>query len=95
MTRLTALIAVGILAAAIPQDCGASDWSFKRSWFSHQPVPGQPLPKQRSASRPALPQVGPGFAVRSSYRYNIYRIQNGSSFDTTIYRQFSAHGTPY
>lgn len=89
MARLIALLIAGAVTVATAGNAEASDWAFKRSWFSHGVAPGHPVPMLRSALRPALPQVGPGFAVRSSYRYNVYRIRNGNSYDTTIFRQFS------
>jgi len=52
------------------------------------------LPDSRSAYRPAIPQRGPGFSIRSKNRYNFYRLQSGRSFDTTIYREFSFEESP-
>ena len=95
MSRFAGLLALAVFAVVMPDSASAADWAFKRSWFSHGPASGQPLPRQRTAIRPALPQKGPGFAVRSSYRYNLFRIRNGRSYDTTIYRQFSVQETPY
>lgn len=94
MSRLVALLIVGTVAGCFPTDSAATDWMYGRSWFSHTPVAEQPVPTQRSATRSALPQIGPGFAVRSTYRINVYRIRNGRSYDTTVFRQFSAHGRP-
>lgn len=75
----------------------ANDWMFRRSWFSHRQAEGEPqmdAPRSRGAVRRAVPQRGPGFAVRGAYRYNVYRIQSGRSFDTTIYREFRYEETP-
>lgn len=98
-----------ILAGASSQSSAtADDWMFRPSYYSHVPdisVPpdgGQaiadasvpfPQPMPRSAYRPAFTQLGPGFAVRNTYRFNVYRLWSGRSFDTTIYRQFSLEGT--
>jgi hypothetical protein len=85
----------------------AADWAFRQSWFSDapavayqgaefgmSPLPPQAMPNSRSAYRPATPQRGPGFAVRSKYRWNIYRLYNGRSYDTTIFREYSFEETP-
>lgn len=94
MSKLVALLIAGSLHAVCSNECLASDWMFRRSWFSHAPEPGQPVPQSRSAIRRAVPQIGPGFAVRSTYRFNVYRIRNGQSYDTTVFRQFSFQGSP-
>jgi hypothetical protein len=46
-------------------------------------------PQSRAAYRPAIPQRGPGFSVRAKNRTNVYRLNIGQSWDTTIYREFS------
>jgi hypothetical protein len=57
-------------------------------------LPPQSLPTSRSAYRLATPQRGPGFSVRSKNRFNFYRLYNGQSYDTTIYREFSYEESP-
>ena len=57
-------------------------------------MPPHSLPNSRSAYRLAIPQRGPGFAIRSKSRYNIYRLNNGNSFDTSIYREFYFEESP-
>ena len=52
-----------------------------------------PQPMPRSGYRPAHAQLGPGFAVRTKYRFNVYRLWSGRSYDTTIFRNFSFEGT--
>jgi hypothetical protein len=62
--------------------------------FGMTSLPPHSLPNSRSAYRPAIPQRGPGFAVRSKYRFNVYRLYNGQSSDTTVFREFSYEQTP-
>ena len=96
-TQLTALLVFTVLSLTSLHESAAQDWMFRRSWFSHVPVEGSPVfptPPPQGAVRRAVPQLGPGFAVRSHYRWNVYRLQTGSSNDTTIYRQFSIEETP-
>jgi hypothetical protein len=57
-------------------------------------LPTHSLPTSRSAYRLATPQRGPGFSVRSKYRMNFYRLYNGRSYDTTIFREFSYEESP-
>jgi hypothetical protein len=58
------------------------------------PLPLHAMPNSRSAYRPAIPQRGPGFSIRSKNRWNTYRLNIGQSYDTTIYREFSFEETP-
>jgi hypothetical protein len=95
--HLTALLTFTLLSVTSFNASVAQDWMFRRSWFSHLPAEGAPVfptPPPEGAIRRAIPQLGPGFAVRSHYRWNVYRLQNGRSYDTTIYRQFSFEETP-
>ena len=62
--------------------------------FAMSPLPPHAMPNSRSAYRPAIPQRGPGFAIRSKSRWNIYRLNSGRSYDTTIYREFSFEESP-
>ena len=95
--RLTALLTFIALSIVPLSEASAQDWMFRRSWFSHNPVEGEPVsqaPAPQGAIRRAVPQLGPGFAVRTQFRWNVYRLQNGRSYDTTIYRNFSYEETP-
>jgi len=62
--------------------------------FAMPPLPPYAMPNSRSAYRPAIPQRGPGFSIRSKTRWNVYRLNNGRSYDTTIYREFSFEESP-
>ena len=62
--------------------------------FAMPPLHPYAMPNSRSAYRPAIPQRGPGFAIRAKNRWNIYRLYNGRSYDTTIFREFSFEETP-
>ena len=69
----------------------AGDWMFRRSYYSHAltedvDVP-YPLPRARSAHRPAYVGNHPGFSVRGGFRFNRVRIRSGNSIDTTILRE--------
>lgn len=104
---ITAVLPV-FFVGAMPAE--GSDWMFRQSWFSDGATmvqldgngvpPGvtclapQGMPNPRSAYRPAIPQRGPGFSIRSKYRFNYYRLNSGQSFDTTIYREFSFEASP-
>lgn len=108
MRYLFLLIALTFGCSAGANDAVANDWMFRPSYYSHVPAadahaaPDQmtaqfdplfPQPVPRSAYRPAHAQLGPGFAVRGAYRYNVYRLWSGRSYDTTIFRHFSFEGT--
>ena len=85
-----------------------ANWVFRQSWFSDSPavayqsaglvasfaLPPQAMPSFRSAYRPAILERGPGFSIRAKSRWNIYRLNNGRSYDTTIYREFSFEESP-
>jgi len=85
-----------------------ADWVFRQSWFSNTPtvayqgagpdasfaLPPYAMPGSRSAYRPAVPQRGPGYSIRVKNRWNVYRLNSGRSYDTTIYREFSFEETP-
>jgi len=62
--------------------------------FAMPALPPHAMPNSRSAYRPATPQRGPGFSIRAKNRWNIYRLNIGRSYDTTIYREFSYEETP-
>jgi len=70
----------------------AGNWIFRRSYYSHQ-IPSQlqhkyPLPHSRSAYRPAVTGVRPGYAVRGGYRYNRILLRGNGSTDITVIREF-------
>ena len=68
----------------------ASDWMFRRSYFSHDAASGQSaagLSSSRSAHRQAFIGAHPRFAIRGGYRYNNITIQNGTSSDRTVIRE--------
>jgi hypothetical protein len=46
-----------------------------------------PPPARRTAYRPAIAGISPGFAIRSGYRYNRFQLGQGLNLDVTIYRQ--------
>ena len=79
-----------LLACSVPA-ARAEDWTFKRSYYSHdlpQGVqPNYPLPVSRSAYRPAYYREAFGLSIRSAYRTNNYVIQNGNRTDRTYYRE--------
>ncbi len=62
--------------------------------FAMPSLPPYAMPTSRSAYRPATPQRGPGFSIRAKNRWNVYRLNNGRSYDTTIYREFSFEESP-
>ncbi len=108
MRSLPFLFVLGIVLSIDAVAASANDWMFRSSYYSHAPSPEvlaaqeqmpeqfaspYPRPVPRSAYRPAHAQLGPGFAVRSKYRFNVYRLWSGRSYDTTIFRNFSFEGT--
>ena len=103
MFRIAAAIAMFAAVLLGGNVAEASDWMFRRSWFTDLPAPHEPavgalpahaMPQPRSAYRPAIPQRGPGFAVRSKLRFNFYRLYNGRSYDTTVFREFYFEESP-
>jgi hypothetical protein len=79
-----------------PASAGDPNWVFRRSYFSHVLPPevqaNYPVPVSRSAYR--RPYLYPGFAVKSTYRYNPIEIFDGRTTDLTIYRDFSIQFEP-
>lgn len=98
---------IGTLCQGVLSAQGAN-WVFRQSWFSNAPavvyqsaghgasfaLPPHAMPSSRSAYRPAIPQRCFGFSIRAKSRWNIYRLNNGRSYDTTIYREFSFEESP-
>jgi hypothetical protein len=66
------------------------DWMFRPSYFTHAPAASQPRyitpPMYRSAYRPAVTGLTPGFAVRGGYRWNHITLGTGRFADVTILR---------
>lgn len=89
-----ARVAVACLLAAgfaMSMTEARADWMFRRSYSSHLPLgvsTSEDVPESRAAYRHAVPQRGPGYQVRGGQRFNIYRLNSGQSWDTTIYREF-------
>ena len=69
----------------------ASDWMFRRSYFSHKISRADakrfPRPRSRSAYRRAVTNFQPGFAIRGGYRINRIFMRSGNSTDLTILRE--------
>ena len=69
----------------------ASDWIYRRSYFSHEIPPEEAehrsFPESRSAYRRAYVNTGPGFAVRGGYRFNRIYMRDGTSTDLTVIRE--------
>jgi hypothetical protein len=94
--RLSALLILSSIAGA---ECRAADWMFRDSYF-HMPSAGLtpqqamtmsfpwPVPESRGALRTAIAHEAPGIAIRGAWRYNNYRLFNGNSQDTTIFREY-------
>ena len=86
-------LAAAYVIAVPAGGCGASDWMFRRSYFSHEIPPEladrYPVPMSYSAYRPAVASPYPGFAINGARRFNRVLIQNGNSLDSTILRSDS------
>lgn len=72
-------------------DVEASDWIYRRSYFSHDIPPEEAgfhsFPQSRSAYRRAYVHSTPGFAVRGGYRFNRILMRDGASSDLTVIRE--------
>lgn len=90
-SRFARLPVLALLAWLFPagQALDASDWMFRRSYFSHAAVPGQAgaQPNSRSAYRQPFVGAHPRFAIRGGYRFNNVVIQSGNNVDRTIIRE--------
>lgn len=90
---LLCLLAAGYVAAVPADTCGASDWIFRRSYFSHDVPPElaghYPTPVSYSAYRPAIVSPYPGFSINGARRFNRVLIQSGNSLDYTLLRSDS------
>jgi len=79
-------LALGFAAAA---PANAGDWMFRRSYYSHAPIPGLLDDNPPSRSSYAEPWTGAHsrFAIRGGWRINTFTIQNGTgSIDRTYFR---------
>ena len=76
-----------VIAASSPAHAG--DWMFRRSYYSHAPIPGLLDDSPPSRSAYSEPWVGahPRFAIRGGWRFNNYILQNGQGTDRTFYRE--------
>lgn len=87
------VLLAGTIAAMPAERCEASDWVFRRSYFSHEIPPEliglYPVPVSYSAYRPAIVSPYPGMSVNGVRRFNRVLIQNGNSLDYTILRSDS------
>ncbi len=92
--RLTAAILRKLICCLLPLLIGAadaahaSDWMFRRSYFSHnvplEQYPDYPLPHYRSAYRRPIAGTTPGFSVRGGYRFSHIVLGSGNTVDVTV-----------
>jgi hypothetical protein len=84
------LLACACACVARPHGCGAADWAFRRSYFSHESPPAAirraRVPVSYAAYRPAVASPYPGFSVRGVTRFDRVLISSGGSFDSTVLR---------
>ena len=83
------VIAAVLLLLSQPGSVRASDWMFRRSYFTHA-VPedhpaAMPPPPIRYAHRPALISGRPGYHIRGGHRYNRVQINAGDGVDVTVF----------
>jgi len=94
----TAILALAWMGPEL-QRAECADWTFRRSYFSHELPPEvatvTPQPISRSAYRPAIPNPSPGFSITGGYRWNRVVIQNGASQDFTVLRSDFVKFPPY
>jgi hypothetical protein len=86
-TMCLALFAAGL--AGLFETAEAADWMFRRSYYSHdaEPADSDDAPPGRSVYREPWVAAHPHMAVRSGWRINSFVMHNGSSTDTTFYRE--------
>lgn len=85
--RTTVIAALTVLSVGFPAH---ADWMFRRAYVpqsEHDVTTELPARPSRAAYRAAEPQRGPGFSVRGAYRINVYRLQSGTSHDTTFFHE--------
>src|SRR5436190_10210895 len=76
------------LTAAAPVEAG--DWMFRRSYYSHAPIPGllDDSPPSRSSYSEPLTGAHPRFTIRGGWRFNTFTLQNGTGCtDCTYFRE--------
>ena len=85
----TVILAMVGLWAARESIVDASDWMFRRSYYSHdaEPADRDDWSSSRSAYREPWVGAHPHSAVRSGWRINSFVINSGSSTDQTFYRE--------
>jgi hypothetical protein len=85
------VVPLALMAFFTPKILRAEEWMFRRSYYSHARPPEHiaqfPPPERRTAYRPAIAGITPGFAIRGAYRYNRIQLGQGRNADVTIYRQ--------
>jgi hypothetical protein len=76
-----------VALTAAPAEAG--DWMFRRSYYSHAPIPGLLDESPPSRSNYAEPWTGahPRLAIRGGWRFNNFTINNGTSTDRTYFRE--------
>jgi hypothetical protein len=86
---LLSILCLSCLAmAAAPVEAG--DWMFRRSYYSHTPVPGllDDSPPSRTSYSEPWAGAHPRFAIRGGWRFNTFTLQNGTgSTDRTYFRE--------
>jgi len=87
---LASFVVLAGLSGIDCQPAEASDWMFRRSYYSHGG--GQAAMDEAAPSRTAYrePWVGvhPRFAIRGGWRFNSFILQNGlNSTDRTFFRE--------
>jgi len=97
-TRFARVFIAVAVVALCQSHADASDWMFRRSYFSH-PIPPElayksPAPVSLSAYRPAVVGPYPGFAVQSIQRFNNVVIPSGASVDYTLLRSDTVRQLP-
>ena len=99
LPRLLVPIAALCLFATATGRGEASDWMFRRSYFSHSLPPEvaarYPVPESLSAYRPAIISPYPGFSLQGVTRFNNVVIPSGASLDYTLMRSESARQLPW
>ncbi len=85
----------GVTLLSVTDSSDASDWAFRRSYFSHAPgayLAEVPQPHSRSAYR--VPYAPEGIAVRGIYRYDNVFLRSGNSVERTLIWEGSLNVRP-
>ncbi|MBA3311806.1 MAG: hypothetical protein M3552_22810 [Planctomycetota bacterium] len=98
ISRFGTWLIVAVVFCATSDRSDASDWMFRRSYYSH-PIPPElaykyPAPVSLSAYRPAVVGPYPGFSVQSIQRFNNVVIPSGASLDYTLLRSETVRQMP-